>query len=162
MVAISDTGPLNYLLLIDCHHVLPRLFERILVPQAVHDELRREGTPDEVRHWAANLPEWMEVCQAEALHDSLLHIGEREAIALIEQRKADMILLDERRARRVAQERGLTVTGTLGILGQAYHRGWIDLEDAFQRLRETSFHIDPKLLQTILEQEMERKRLLES
>ncbi len=37
-LVVADTGPLNYLVLIDAVDVLPRLFEQILVPAAVYDE----------------------------------------------------------------------------------------------------------------------------
>ena len=40
MIVVSDTSPLNYLVLIDLQHILPDLFERILIPAAVRDELQ--------------------------------------------------------------------------------------------------------------------------
>jgi predicted nucleic acid-binding protein len=38
-LVVADSGPLNYLVLIETIDVLPRLFEQILVPTAVYDEL---------------------------------------------------------------------------------------------------------------------------
>jgi predicted nucleic acid-binding protein len=38
-VAISDTTPLNYLVLIEAIDLLPRLYERVLIPTAVWGEL---------------------------------------------------------------------------------------------------------------------------
>ena len=40
MIVVSDTSPLNYLVLIDLQHILPELFERILIPAAVREELQ--------------------------------------------------------------------------------------------------------------------------
>ncbi len=53
--------------------------------------------------------------------------------------KADVILLDEKAAWRVAVGRGLQVTGLLGVLGEAATRGLVDLATAIDRLRTTSF-----------------------
>ena len=40
MIVVSDTSPLNYLVLIEFQHILPELFERILIPEAVRQELQ--------------------------------------------------------------------------------------------------------------------------
>ncbi len=45
---------------------------------------------------------------------------------------------------------GFAVTGTLGLLDAAAARGWIDLADAFARLRTTSFRYRPELLDVLL------------
>jgi len=52
-----------------------------------------------------------------------LQAGERAAILLAESTMADIILLDEKAARRVAATRGLRVTGILGVLGEGCHSG---------------------------------------
>ena len=56
MIVIADTTPLNYLVLIDQSHLLPQLYGRVLIPQAVYDELQQERTPAPVRAWVANRP----------------------------------------------------------------------------------------------------------
>src|SRR5216684_571006 len=48
-LVVADTGPLNYLVLIEAIDVLPRLFEQILVPAAVYDELAHADAPAPVR-----------------------------------------------------------------------------------------------------------------
>ena len=44
-VAVADAGPLHYLILIDCVEILARLFDRVLIPLAVRDELIHPGAP---------------------------------------------------------------------------------------------------------------------
>lgn len=39
MIVVSDTSPINYLILIELQDLLPKLFDRILIPEAVHREL---------------------------------------------------------------------------------------------------------------------------
>jgi predicted nucleic acid-binding protein len=51
MIIIADTSPLNYLILIDAIDTLKALFGRVIIPQAVFDELQREKTPREVKAW---------------------------------------------------------------------------------------------------------------
>jgi predicted nucleic acid-binding protein len=80
-----------------------------------------------------------------------LHLGEREAITLAAQLKADLIVLDEKAARRVAVERGLYTTGLLGILDEAATRRLIDLPTAIERLQRTTFRASPRLLKALLD-----------
>jgi predicted nucleic acid-binding protein len=101
MIVVSDTTPLNYLVLIGQAHLLHDLYGVVTLPQAVHRELQREDTPEQVRTWIANRPEWLEVRQVSTPDLSLnLGAGEREAITLAGQLKADLILMDDRKARR--------------------------------------------------------------
>jgi predicted nucleic acid-binding protein len=80
-----------------------------------------------------------------------LQVGEQAAILLAESMKADIILLDEKAARRVAGNRGLRVTGLLGVLGEAATRGLVDLAPANDKLRTTTFRSSPALLKATLD-----------
>lgn len=55
-VVVADTGPLHYLVLIDAIDLIPKLFDQVLVPQTVHDELTAQRTPEPVRSWIAHVP----------------------------------------------------------------------------------------------------------
>ena len=58
---VSDTSPINYLVLIGQINVLPTLYGRVLIPQSVYEELGALEAPETVREWRANLPSWIEV-----------------------------------------------------------------------------------------------------
>ena len=58
---VSDTTPLNYLVLIEAVQLLPRLYQRVLIPPDVRDELTRPKAPETVRLWMAHSPSWLEV-----------------------------------------------------------------------------------------------------
>jgi predicted nucleic acid-binding protein len=154
-VVVADTGPLNYLVLIDAIELLPRLFDRIVVPIAVNDELIAGGTPAVVRAWIAQVPPWLEVrpnpnhSSDHAVAAALDH-GERSAIALAAAIGADLILMDDRQGVAFARAKGFAVTGTLGVLDLAAQRGLINLTQAFTRLKETSFHYRQGLLDALL------------
>jgi len=162
-VVVADTGPVNYLLLIDAIDVLPKLFDRIFVPAAVHDELAHADAPAAVRGWIAQAPAWLEVRPnpARSGDDSTgtdLDEGERAAIALAVAIGADLILMDDRAGVAVAHRQGLTVTGTLGVLDLATQRGLIDLAAAFARLKATNFRYRPEIMDALLAQHPEKKK----
>jgi predicted nucleic acid-binding protein len=70
---------------------------------------------------------------------------------LAESTNAEVILLDEKSARRVAAGRGLRISGTLGVLGEAATRGLVDLPAAIDLLRRTTFRCSPALLRATLD-----------
>jgi predicted nucleic acid-binding protein len=53
MIVVSNTSPLNYLVLIELQHILPTLFERILIPEAVRRELQSAAAPDAIKRFVA-------------------------------------------------------------------------------------------------------------
>jgi predicted nucleic acid-binding protein len=153
-MVVTDTSPLNYLILIDHINLLPQLYGGVLIPESVLLELSAVETPQLVRNWVTNLPEWIKVSPATLIDDAgltRLHAGERDAISLALIVHADAVLLDERRGRQEAENRGLKTIGTLGVLVTAHKRGLIDLNAAIDALRQTSFHASPKLLASIVD-----------
>jgi predicted nucleic acid-binding protein len=154
---VSDTSTICYLLLIGHVDVLPGLFGQVAVPQAVRQELAHPGAASEVRQWIASPPDWLAVHAApvEPAPDlARLHQGEREAILLASRLAADLLLLDDRRGRQAAQERGIEVTGLLGVLDQAARMGLLALPEAVESLRRTSFRVEPRLLKLLLERKL--------
>ena len=137
LLIVADTSPLVYLVLIDHIGVLPQLFATVLVPDAVHMELRNPLAPASVQAWAAALPSWVEVRQVPEVPDDAslrpLGAGERAAIILAMSIRADLVLMDERKGTQAAINKGLQVAGTLGILQRAARRGLLDLAEAFER-----------------------------
>ena len=58
---VADTGPLYYLVPTGDIELLPKLFERVLVPQVVRDELANAEALEAVRDWIARAPGWLDV-----------------------------------------------------------------------------------------------------
>jgi predicted nucleic acid-binding protein len=167
MLVIADTSPLNYLILIDACELLPRLYQRVVLPQAAWGELQHPGAPVAVSKWANALPTWIEIRQApeaSRLEDpglASLGSGEREAIALAELYRSEtevLLLLDEEAARKQAAARQLAATGTLGVLKSAAEQGWIDLAQSLERLRQTNFRVSDELLHNLLNEHARRKQ----
>ena len=161
MIVVSDTSPLNYLVLIEQVQVLPVLFGRVVVPPAVMAELQHAGAPAVVRAWAAGPPAWLEIQPPVRIDPSLgLGTGETQAISLAQELHADAVLIDERRAATIARQAGLFVTGTLGVLEIAAERGLIDLVRAVAGLRQTTFRVSDQVLEGVLQLDADRRRQL--
>jgi predicted nucleic acid-binding protein len=87
------------LVLLKKEHVLPSLFRTVAAPPAVAAELAHPEAPDAVRKWIACPPSWWLVQAPQRIDSSIdLDSGEREAIALAQELRADRILLDETKA----------------------------------------------------------------
>jgi predicted nucleic acid-binding protein len=163
MIVIADTTPVNYLVLIDAANLLPRLFGQVLIPPAVFAELQDPETPSLVRAWLANAPSWLQVQVLRSHPDpglDYLDAGEREAIALAEELKADQILLDEMDARKEAARRKLPFIGTLGILRKAAQLDLINLPSTLARLQQTTFYVDPEVIRSLLDENAQRRNRL--
>ena len=153
MIVVADASPLRYLILIEHVHVLRALYGRVIVPPAVVSELNQERTPDLVRTWLSNSPEWLVVRAPQQPPPSLnrvLGTGERQAIALAAELSADALLMDDRDARREAEKRNLVVLGTLRVLADAAEHGFANLRVALDRLRVTNFRADEQLIERLL------------
>jgi len=160
MLVISNNSPIRYLVLLDCIHLLPALFSRVTIPTEVQAELQRPRTPAVVRAWIAHPPTWLDIRQVSGTVEAdLLPLdgGEQEAILLAQALRADVILLDDREARKVAVRRALQVIGTVGVLEQAAIRGLIDLPEVCARLLTTNFRIKDDIIQSVLVRDAARK-----
>ena len=151
MLVVSDTSPLNYLVLVEAIEVLPQLFTEVFVPMAVIDELRHERAPQVVRNWVRDPPPWLQIRSPRVLLEIPgLDLGEMEAIALAEELSADAILVDERDAAKVASNRGILAVGTLAVLARAIVNGLIDQESVAIRLANTNFRAPADLLDLLV------------
>lgn len=157
MIVISDTSPINYLVLIDEIELLPKLFGTIIIPQAVLSELQRTEAPKEVSAWLTTNPAWLELRTVSEIDDTIaLGTGEREAISLAKEINADLVLIDDKKAREAALERGLTVAGTLNVLELASVKNLLELRATFDKLQQTNFRVSQTLINEILERNAQR------
>ena len=142
-------------MLIGQSDILPRLFEHISIPSVVRDELAHDEAPLAVRKWIGRPPAWLEVVSVAETDDAeneSLDAGERAALALAATLGAELVLMDDRSGVAAARRRGFAVTGTLGILDLAARRGFIRLDEAFARLRDTNFRCPENIMAALLSQ----------
>ena len=129
------------------------MYGRVVIPRAVHEELLRPVAPEIVRAWISGAPAWLEIRIPNNVPDSSLaklDPGERDAIMLATELRADQLIVDDREGRKQAEERHIPVIGTLGVLKEAATLGLLDLRVAVERLQTTSFYVAPEVLRSLL------------
>lgn len=154
MIVIADTSPINYLIVIDEIDILPTLFNEVIIPQAVFEELSHEKAPTIVNDFIANKPDWLKVEAAEFSADptlARLGKGERQAIILAESLNADYLVIDERAGFAEAMRRNLRAIGTLFILELAAKDNLLELRASVEKLLKTSFRVSPNIVKAILD-----------
>jgi uncharacterized protein len=112
MIVVSDTSPLTALLTVGLEEILPQLFQEVVIPQAVQNELLRSHT---------KLPEWLRIVAVEDAGQAdkylqVVDVGEAEAIELARELHADRLLIDERKGRKLAIKEGVPIIGLLGVV----------------------------------------------
>jgi hypothetical protein len=123
VIVVSNTSPITNLAAISQLPLLQQLYETIIIPQAVYDEIVAGSIEVQTELWIQT----QQVANYALVTALQLELdwGEAEAIALAIELKADLLLLDERRGRTVASRFGLKFTGILGVLIEAKHKGAI-------------------------------------
>jgi predicted nucleic acid-binding protein len=158
MYVVSNISPISNLAIIGRLDLLRTRFGKILIPTAVRAELgrlshseARQAIEEALRlGWLAVQP----IGDQDMIRvlSSSLDGGEAEAIALAVEISADWIILDEADGRKAASRAGLNVTGVLGILARAKHRGEIALlKPELDALRaQGRFFISPRVERDVL------------
>src|ERR1017187_3368291 len=147
MIVVADTGPLNYLVLIEAADVLQPLFTHVVVPKTVGEELRSTSAPAAVRTWIAQPPDWLEVRPDPPSDPALCFLdpGESAALSLAELLRVDRILIDDRDGRTEAERRHLHVTGTVGVLADGHLAGLLRSEEHTSELQSTNFRLSAEV-----------------
>jgi predicted nucleic acid-binding protein len=162
MIVVSDTTPIHYLVEIEEIDLLPNLFNQIIIPPAVIIELRDPSTPRKVRDWIQSRPAWLELRRANTAlftPQKVIGNGEFEAFALALELKADAVLLDDRGATIEARRHNLRIIPTFAILEQAARKNLLDLPEAINKMRQTSFRLPPeKVIQGMLDRDLQWKK----
>ena len=135
--------------------ILCKMYEEIIIPEAVYQEVtEKDDAASQAIRAAGN---WIKVEAIQnpneyALYRARLHAGEVETMILAQQSpKADLIVLDDNAARKTAEFLGLTVTGTVGILLKAKQKGIItQIKPLLNEIMQNGFFISNSLLQMIL------------
>lgn len=99
--------------------ILKSLFAEVIIPQAVYSETVESGFPNSEPIANAIKAGWLKVKSVQEIPESIpleLDAGEREAISLALREQKTRVVLDEKKARKVAQALNLNAIGTLGIL----------------------------------------------
>lgn len=129
MIVISDTTPILSLLKAGRLQLLEKMYRTVVVPEAVYDELTGNSDYEEERKEIEKCP----FISVEKVHNvesvrilrdvTGLDAGESESLILYGEKKADLLLIDERKGRNVAKKMSVELIGTAGILMLAFDEG---------------------------------------
>lgn len=139
MIVVSNSGPLMALAKLGLLELLPRMYGQVWLPTAVVTEVvvrgGEQGYPDALLVQMAIQRRHLMVTKASDaelpadIANLPLDAGEKETIHVALRDKADLVLLDDLKARDEARSRGLDIKGTLGIILQAHRAGLLPLEE---------------------------------
>ena len=138
MKVVSNSGPLIALARLGRLGLLNQLYDAVLMPPEVYQEVvvngLRLGAPDADAVQFLVQQEHIQVAPLDlAVDDSLMvlgiDVGEAEAIALSRREGADWVLIDNEHARRAARHLGIPCKGTIGILIEAFRKHLLTLND---------------------------------
>lgn len=158
MIVVSNTTPIISLMKVGQLELLQKLFGVVYIPKAVYCELtENEAFPEEVR--MVKQCEFIYVEEIDKIKSAAimqkfsgLDIGESEAIILAGEKHSDVLLMDEHKGRQAAKKIGISITGTIGILIQAFDEGILtneEVEWCMEKLKENNIRISEKFYQTL-------------
>ena len=146
---IGDSSALIALCVVDKLELLEKLYENLSVPQAVYDEVTQVGRPqsDKLKQFLQSRVKVVNL----NISKVGLGLGELEAITLYKDLDADVLLIDDNRAKKYAVLNDVKVIGSLGILMKAKEKGYIDKVKPFlDDIMKSEVYISDKLVAKVL------------
>ena len=149
-VIIADTSSLIILTKIGELDLLYKAYKRVII------------THDVFLEYGEKLPLWIDVRQVndhyrQQLIEMQLAKGEASAIALALETDDALVILDDWKARKIAERLRVQFTGTIGVLIKAKHSGIItSIKPFLMKIRETNFRISDELEQIALKEANEK------
>jgi len=154
LMVISNTSPIFYLHRLGQLELLRKLYQSIIIPEGVIEELKvgkmqGEDVPDIPKY------KWIEI-QAVQVPEVVslimdLGMGEAQVLALAIENPGSLIILDDRLAREIASSRNMRVTGTAGVILKAKQGGYIrSVRPIFESLKQLDFWISDVLMDNII------------
>ncbi len=155
MIVVSDTSPISNLIQIGRFELLGQLFNEVIVPPFVHNEILALAHFN-IDLTSYNQASWLRIQQPKnnVSVQNLLKVldrGEAEAITLAKELNANLLLIDERIGTKKAREIGLNTIGLLGLLIDAKTQKLIpEVKLILTELEQVGFYIKPQLKIRIL------------
>ncbi|MFO7658988.1 MAG: DUF3368 domain-containing protein [Bacteroidales bacterium] len=150
-IVVGDTGALLSLIHIDQLDLIENIFGEFYIAEAVWIELNNYDNPD-FNNFAIKALEPRIVKIHSRNHLSMvMDYGESESVILFEELNADYLLIDDNKARLVAESLNVNCIGTLGLLLKAKQKGLIkELKPLFYDLLMAGRFFSINLLNEIL------------
>lgn len=153
MIVVSNSTVLIGLARINKLDLLKKLFSKVYIPDAVFDELtqtKKIGASD-IKNASYLERKSPKDVKEVALLLGNLDRGEAEVLALSKELNADLVLVDEEKARKVVVIAGFEVMGLMGVLLMAKRYGFLkDIKPLIEELKKKKFRISEDIVVEIL------------
>jgi predicted nucleic acid-binding protein len=149
-VIIADTSCLIILDKIGELILLNKLFGQIIVTRDIALEFINE------------LPDWFTIQEPtnktyKKILEASLDKGEASAMALAIEQPDCLLIIDDLKGRKYAEQLGINITGTMGVIIDAKLSGHIEsVKLLLDKIKMTDFRLTPELESKILEKSNER------
>lgn len=144
MKIVVNSTPLISLSLINQLELLNQLFDEVIIPAAVYQEVVISGAtkPGAIELNNASWIQVQSVTTSSSIEPLLLGLerGELEVILLAVSIQPNWVIIDEKLARRVAKAMGLSVKGTIGILMAGFYTGYMSKQETLDSLQQLIEH----------------------
>ena len=151
VLVISDTSCLIALDKIDQLDLLRKLFQRIITTRKVEEEFGKE------------LPKWIQIVGVKDIAkvhelEAILDEGEASTIALALEMENSLLIIDEKKGRKVAQRLNINIIGTLRVIQMAKEQRLIQsIEPVIDDLQKAGFRFSQRVVKLLLVDEEGRK-----
>ena len=108
-------------------------------------------TPEIAAEFGEPLPEWVEIAEVkDKYRQTILELqidkGESSAIALALETPDSVVILDDYKARKIAERLGVTLTGTIGVIIKAKLNGTIpSIKPIIEKIKQTNFRLSAEI-----------------
>lgn len=155
---ISDSGPIFSLAIIDKLEILNDLFDEIYIPKAVWEELTRDRTTRTYQRIIDYFQDKIKEISGFNELTFVMDYGESEAVILYKELSADYLLIDDKKARKIAENFDIQCIGTIGILSIAREKGIVEeLKPLFEIFLNNKRYYSVNLLNAILRKHDEKE-----
>jgi len=156
-IVVADSGPIFSLAIIERLDLLDLMFEEVKIPLAVWKEI----TFDKSQQFYQYIHDFFQykIQEIESFNELTftMDYGESESVILYKELNANFLLIDDKKARNIADYLEVNCIGTLGLLIASKNTGFVKaLLPLFKKFYTNKRYYSPKLLNTILRQHNEK------
>lgn len=150
-LVISDSGSIFSLAIVDKLSILEDIFGEIVIPKAVWEEITQEKETVYYHRIADFFKDRVRAISGFNELTFVMDYGESESVVLYRELNANYLLIDDKKARRIAENFGVNCIGTIGLLSVAKDKGLVEeLKPLFEKFLDHNRYYGLSLLNGIL------------
>lgn len=156
-LVIADAGPIFSLAIIDKLQLLDTIFSDVKISAAVWEEISVDKTTPYYKTIETYFISKVVTINGINNLTFIMDYGESESVILYKELKADFLLIDDKKARIIAENFGINCIGSLGILSRARHERLIgELRPIFKLFQKNNRYYSIRILNLLLSKHGEK------